>query len=76
METQSATHRSPLHLLPAPLLALVASHLLPYSLLRLQRCSSALHCLRSDASYMAAVWRWAEVHLTEHLHEQCWLLPR
>ena len=31
-----------------PLLALVASHLLLDTLLRLQRCSSALHRLRAD----------------------------
>ena len=64
METHSASaHGSPLHLLPTPLLALVASHLPPASLLRLQRSSSALHRLRSDESYMAAVWRWAELRV-------------
>ena len=54
METQiNSTHRSAQHLLTPSLLALVASHLQPVSLLRLQRCSSAHHRLRCDESYMA-----------------------
>ena len=77
METRSASsHRSSLHLLPAPLLALVVSHLPPVSLLHLQRCLTAHHRLRSDDSYMTVAWRWAEVRLTEHLNEKYWLLPR
>ena len=62
METHSASaHGSPLHLLPTPLLALVASHLPPASLLRLQRSSSALTprnrtWLRCGAG-LSCVWR-------------------
>ena len=63
-----------LHLLPPPLLALVASHLEVDSLLRLQRCSSALHRLCADATYMTAAWRWAELWVQDdRLHQ--WALP-
>ena len=72
----ASTHCFPVHLLPAPLLALVASHLPPVSLLRLQRCSTAHHRLRSHESYTAAAWRWAEMRLLQPLKLHEWALPR
>ena len=42
-----------LSLLISPLLARVACHLQPVTLLRLQRCSSALHRLRNDGAFMS-----------------------
>ena len=62
-------------LLPPPLLALVASHLPLGSLLRLQRCSSTHHRLRTDDAYMSVAWRWAvlRLSLTQRLYQ--WTLP-
>jgi len=61
--------------LPPPLLALAASCLPPVALLRLQRCSSTLHGLRSDESFMAAAWRWTELSLTLDQSLERWTLP-
>ena len=61
--------------LPTPLLALVASHLQPDALLRLQRCSLAHRRLREDDAYMSVAWRNAILRLSqlEPLHH--WALP-
>lgn len=50
--------------LPPPLLAIIAFHLSLASLLRLQRCSSTLHRLRGDKSYMQIAWRWVQLRLS------------
>ena len=55
-----------LSLLPPPLLALVACHLDYDDLLRMQPCSSALHRLRLDESYMAVAWSSAKLCLNTH----------
>ena len=65
-----------LHLLPPPLLALVASHLPVVSLLRLQRCSSTQYRLRTDESYMAVAWSRAELLLETAARMHEWALPR
>ena len=52
-----------LSLLQSSLLAIVASHLALRRLLVLQRCSSALHRLRGDESYVAVAWRFARLIL-------------
>ena len=65
----------PLSHLPTPVLALIAAHLPHDSLLKLQRCSSALHRRRSDESYMAAAWRWARVTVPSFMRLPEWTLP-
>jgi len=64
-----------LSLLPAPLLALVASHLDPAPLLRLQRCSSTLHSLSTDEAYLAVAWRHTVLHLNTSARLAEWMFP-
>ena len=67
---------TPLSLLPAPLLAIVASHLQPDVLLRLQRCSSAYRRLRDDEAYMSVAWGEAVLHLSLSKPLHHWAVPR
>lgn len=67
LSSPSTLSSFPLHsLLPSPLLAIVLSHLQPVTLLRLQRCSSTLHRLRSQASFAAVAWRHAVLHVRSY----------
>ena len=61
--------------LPPPLLALVASNLPVVSLLRLQRCSSQLHRLRADESYMTVAWRHSTLSLNAGTPLVDWTVP-
>ena len=71
-----ATTLSLVQVLPLSLLAHSASNLDVTSLLRLQRCSSALYHLRTDDAYMMAAWRWAELCVSTDRRLPCWTVPR